>query len=362
MTTNASNQIHIQVEHSFDRFQLNVDLTLPGQGVSAIFGPSGCGKTTLLRQFSGLQRCRNAHIAIGDVIWQDSSTFVPVHQRRLGYVSQSANLFPHLTVQQNLQYGKKRLAPRESSAQLDSVVELLGIGALLDRKPKNLSGGEQQRVSIARALATNPRVLLMDEPLSALDFARKKEILPYLQKMQRELQIPILYVSHSPEEVAQLANHLVVLDNGLCIASGSIASVLTQVDLPISLGDEPCAIFDSAIEGIDSNDHLCKLKIGMQDLWVRNHHFKVGASVRVRVLARDVSLSLQRSNDSSILNHLQTQVESISQDIHPAQALVHLRIGSDPLLARVTHRSLRQLGVQVGSTVWANVKTMALLG
>ncbi|MFA6342517.1 MAG: molybdenum ABC transporter ATP-binding protein [Fibrobacteraceae bacterium] len=362
MHTQDASGIQIHTNHSLDNFHLNVDLELPGSGVTAIFGPSGCGKTTLLRQFSGLQRSTNAYITVQGVVWQDSKQFVPVHKRHLGFVSQSANLFPHLTVQQNLLYGKKRLASQTSMEQLDAVVELLGIESLLERKPKNLSGGEQQRVSIARALATDPTVLLMDEPLSALDFARKNEILPYLQKMQRELHIPILYVSHSPEEVAQLANHLVVLEKGTCIASGTIADVLTQVNLPVSLGEEPCSIFDATIEELDNKDHLCRLKVGEQDLWVRNHQFQVGKIVRIRVLARDVSLSNHKMDDSSILNHLYARVSTIANDTHPAQALVHLEFDKKPLLARVTHRSLRQLDIHPGKFVWAHVKTMALLG
>lgn len=354
--------IQIRTSHILGDFHLDVDLHLPAVGVTALFGPSGCGKTSLLRQFSGLQRSADACITVQGVVWQDSMRFVPVHKRHLGFVSQSANLFPHLTVRQNLLYGKKRLAPQESMQQLDAVVELLGIAALLERKPRNLSGGEQQRVAIARALATSPTVLLMDEPLSALDLARKKEILPYLQNMQRELRIPILYVTHSPEEVAQLADHLVVLEKGKCVASGSIADVLTQVDLPISLGEEPCSIFDSAIEELDLKDQLCRLKVGTQDIWVRNHHFHTGTAVRVRIFARDVSLSNERSEDSSILNHLHARVEAITQDTHPAQALVHLRVDKMPLLARVTHRSLRQLDIRPGKSVWAHVKTMALLG
>lgn len=354
--------IQFRTNHTLGDFHLDVDLQLPGSGVTAIFGPSGCGKTTLLRQFAGLQRSLDAHIAVQGLVWQDSQSFLPIHQRRLGFVFQSANLFPHLNVLQNLQYGKKRHAPTESKAQLDAMIDLFGIGTLLERKPKNLSGGEQQRVSMARALATNPTVLLMDEPLSALDYARKSEILPYLQRMQRELRIPILYVSHSPEEVAQLADHLVVLEQGKCVASGSIAEVLTQVHLPISLGEEPCSIFDASIEEMDSQDHLCRLKVGSQDIWVRSHPFPAGRSVRVRILARDVSLSNQKSEDSSILNHLFAQVVAITQDTHPAQALVHLVVDKRPLLARVTHRSLRQLDSQPGKMIWAHVKTMALLG
>jgi molybdate transport system ATP-binding protein len=354
--------IQIRTCHSVGDFRLDVDLELPGSGVTALFGPSGCGKTTLLRQFSGLQRSDNASITVNGVVWQDAHTFVPVHRRRVGFVFQSPQLFPHLKVLQNVLYGKKRLAPMATMEHLDGVIELLGIKALLTRKPHNLSGGEQQRVSIARALATNPAVLLMDEPLSALDYARKMEILPYLQNMQRELLIPIVYVSHSPDEVARLADHLVVLEKGRCVASGPIAKVLSMMELPVSLSEEPCSIFDATIQELDSADHLCRLKVGKQDVWVRNHRFQRGNAVRIRVLARDVSLSNNTMDDSSILNHLYAKVLAVANDTHPAQALVHLECDTIPLLARVTHRSVRHLDIHPGKHVWAHIKTMALLG
>jgi molybdate transport system ATP-binding protein len=362
MTPPPSVGIRIRTRHSVGDFQLDLDLKLPDSGVTAIFGPSGCGKTTLLRQIAGLQRSDNALITVPGVVWQDAHTFVPVHRRRVGFVFQSSQLFPHLSVLQNLLYGKKRLAHQATMEHLDGIIELLGIKALLTRKPQNLSGGEQQRVSIARALAANPAVLLMDEPLSALDYARKMEILPYLQNMQRELRIPILYVSHSPDEVARLADHLVVLEKGRCVASGPIAKVLTQIELPVSLGEEPCSIFDTTIEELDSADHLCRLKVGKQDVWVREHPFQVGKTVRIRVLAKDVSLSSRKPDNSSILNHLYTKVVAVANDNHPAQALVYLECDGNPLLARVTHRSVRHLAIHPGLYVWANIKTMALLG
>ena len=210
-------------------FRLDVDLQLPGHGVTALFGPSGCGKTTLLRLLAGLERAQG-RVAVGDDVWQDGAHFVPPHQRPLGYVIQEAALFPHLDVQANLAYGARRSA---TPLALAPVIELLGIGHLMARRVTTLSGGERQRVAIARALATGPRLLLMDEPLAALDAARKAEILPYLERLQRELALPIVYVTHAMDEVTRLADHLVLLDAGRVMAAGPLAELLTRTDLPL---------------------------------------------------------------------------------------------------------------------------------
>ena len=356
------NCIELRFRHAYAGFDLDLALSLPATGVTAIFGPSGCGKTTLLRLVAGLETAREGFCRIGDEIWQDATRVVAPHRRRIGYVFQDANLFPHLTVSQNLSYGARRTAPEERLPTLDPVVELLGIGGLLDRRPSRLSGGERQRVAIARALAVNPKILLMDEPLAALDLARKKEVLPYLKTLQRELEIPVLYVTHAPEEVAQLASHLVVLRSGRCIADGPIQEVLSSEDLPLTLGEDACSVFDAVVAGRDPVDHLLRLRVGGQELLVREHPCEDGARIRVRILARDVSLALERQPGTSILNHLSVQVMDVIQDAHPAQALVRLSLEGSPLLARVTHRSLNVLGIRPGMRVWAQVKTMALLG
>ncbi len=356
------NGIELRFRHAYEGFDLDVALALPGSGVTAVFGPSGCGKTTLLRLVAGLETSPGGFFRIGDEIWQDGARVVAPHKRRIGYVFQDANLFPHLTVSRNLSYGSRRTAPGERLPTLDPLVDLLGIGGLLDRRPSRLSGGERQRVAIARALAVNPRILLMDEPLAALDQDRKKEVLPYLKTLQRELRIPILYVTHSPDEVAQLASHLVVLRGGRLVADGPIQEVLSREDLPLTLGEDACSVFDAVVAGRDPEDHLLRLRIGGQELLVREHPCEDDARIRVRILARDVSLALERQTGTSILNHLSVQVMDVIQDAHPAQALVRLSLEGSPLLARVTHRSLNVLGIRPGMRVWAQVKTMALLG
>ena len=307
-------------------FLLDVDLTLPARGVSALFGHSGSGKTTLLRCFAGLERPSRGFLSIKDDIWQDGDIWLPTHRRPLGYVFQEASLFPHLTVQGNLRYGLKRTSS-EQRTNLDKVVDLLGIGHLLNRKPDRLSGGERQRVGIARALAVGPRILLLDEPLAALDLARKQEILPYLERLHDELDIPVLYVSHSPDEVARLADFLVVMEAGKVTAHGPLNETLAQVDHPIHLGEDAGAVLDAVVAERDAAWHLMRLDFPDGSLWTRDREIRIGRKVRVRVLARDVSLSTERQRHTSILNLLPGEVDSIADDDHPGLALVLFLVG-----------------------------------
>jgi molybdate transport system ATP-binding protein len=232
-------------------FQLDVDVHLPQHGISALFGPSGSGKTTCLRAIAGLERAPGGYVALGDEVWQDDGAgiFVPVHRRALGYVFQEASLFPHLSVRGNLEFGRKRVPASERRFDLAPVAELLGITGLLDRRPDGLSGGERQRVAIARALLAAPRLLLMDEPLAALDLRRKQEILPYLERMHDELAIPIIYVSHAPDEVARLADYLVLLDDGKSVASGALGETLARVDLPPAFADDAGVVLETVLAG-----------------------------------------------------------------------------------------------------------------
>lgn len=343
-------------------FTLDVDLTLPGRGVTALFGPSGSGKTSLLRLIAGLERVREGRLVMKGEVWQDGRRALPVHKRPLGYVFQEASLFPHLTARANLEYGLRRAAEPLDGPALAQLIDLLGIDHLLDRYPHALSGGERQRVAIARALAVRPRLLLMDEPLSALDHARKQEILPYLERLHDALDIPVLYVSHAADEVARLADHLVVLQAGRVVAEGPLAETLARLDLPVRLGDEAGVVIEAQVSERDENWHLIRVDFAGGQFWTRDSGHPVGAHVRVRVLARDVSIALERSLDTSILNTLPAVVEAIAEDEHPALALVRLRLGPTPLLARLTRRSVQGLGLEPGRVVIAQVKAVALLG
>ena len=341
-------------------FTLDVDLALPTRGVSALFGPSGSGKTTLLRCIAGLERVPNGTVSLAGQVWQDGRQWVPAHQRSLGYVFQEASLFAHLSVMGNLRYGMKR-APGSDASGLEQAIELLDIAHLLDRQPEHLSGGERQRVAIARALAVQPRLLLMDEPLAALDMKRKQEILPYLERLTRDLDIPIIYVSHSVDEVARLADHLVLLDAGRVTASGPTAELMTRLDLPLAHGDTAGAVLTATVLSHDEEDHLTTASFDGGTLTVPQQAVAIGKPLRIRVQARDVSLTLHGQTGTSILNILSARVIALSPD-SPGQVMVALEVGGCPLLARITSRSVRTLGLVPGLAVFAQIKGDAILG
>jgi len=248
-----------------------------------------------------------------------------------------------------------------SGVAFEQAISLLGIETLLEQYPDQLSGGERQRVAIARALLINPRLLLMDEPLAALDQPRKQEILPYLDNLRTELDIPVLYVSHSADEIARLSNHLVILDKGRAIASGPLHEVLPRLDLPFQLGEDAGVVLDATVVKRDTQWHLAKVEFPGGELWVRDGGDPVGTLVRVRILARDVSIALQAHHDTSIQNLLQGSVVEIADDSDPAVSLVQVAVGSSILVARITCRSQQKLAVTVGQSVWAQVKSVALV-
>ena len=365
MTTIATG-LQLRLRVSREAFTLNVDLNLPGSGVTAFFGPSGSGKTTCLRTIAGLQRttASGTHnfVAVNGDVWQDDArqVFMPTHQRPLGFVFQEASLFPHLSVAQNLAFGQSRVPQAQRRVSLEQAVDLLGIGPLLKRAPQTLSGGERQRVSIARALATSPRLLLMDEPLAALDAKRKAEIFPYLEALHRELHLPILYVSHAMDEVARLADHLVLIDAGQVIATGDTAALMTRLDLPLTQGDGAGAIITATVVSHDPKFVLTLARFGGGEFTVPQQRANVGEVVRIRVQARDVSLTLDRQTDTSIQNILAVRITALSPD-SPGQVMVQLDAGGATLLARVTARSADALGLQVGQSVFAQVKGVAIL-
>lgn len=348
-------------------FSMQLELALPGQGVSALFGHSGSGKTTILRAIAGLERHANGRIEVDGELWQDEARqlFVPPHRRSIGYVFQEASLFPHLSVAGNLEFARQRsgVSAADSVAMLRRATDLLGIGHLLARRAPGLSGGERQRVAIARALLTRPRLLLLDEPLASLDGKRKEEVLPYLESLQRELAIPMIYVSHAVEEVARLADHVVLLDAGKVLASGPAAQTLARLDTSMALSEDAGMLVEGIADGYDAPYGLLRLRIGTGQSIMHVAHAPVGdgASVRLRVLARDVSVTLSAHADSSIMNQLRAQVVASWPASDAAHVVLRLDAGGAPLLARITRRSHDQLGLTAGMTVWAQVKATALL-
>ncbi|PWB31382.1 molybdenum ABC transporter ATP-binding protein [Pseudomonas sp. SDI] len=361
-----SSPINARVQVAWPGFQLDVDLQLPGRGVSALFGHSGSGKTTCLRCLAGLEKADTAYIEVAGEVWQDSARglFVPPHKRPIGYVFQEASLFPHLTVRGNLEFGWRRIAASMRKVGLDQACALLGIDPLLERKPDTLSGGERQRVGIARALLTSPRLLLLDEPLAALDAPRKREILPYLERLHDQLQIPLIYVSHAQDEVARLADHLVLLEQGKVQASGPIGQTLARLDLSLAQEEDAGVIIDGRVAGYDRHYQLLDLQLPNSPLSLRIAHAPLtpGARLRVKIQARDVSLSRVDDLQSSILNRLPARVLALYAGDNAAHMLVSLEVDGSPLLARLTRLSCDHLGLHPGQQLWAQIKSVALLG
>lgn len=343
-------------------FALDLDLALPGRGITALFGPSGCGKTSCLRAIAGLDHVAGGLVSINGETWQDESRrlFVPVHERSVGYVFQEPSLFAHLSVRGNLDYGFRR-AGKPAGLDHADIVEMLGIGGLLDRRTDRLSGGERQRVAIARALLGQPRLLLLDEPLAALDATRKAELLPCLARLHDHLSIPAIYVSHALDEVAQLADHLVLVGGSSGIQSGPLAQMLARLDLASSLANDPCVVIDTVIGAHDDTDHLSRLDFDGGALYVARRPEALGERLRYRIHARDVSLTLHPPQATSILNVMPARVVDMIETETPAHVLVRLQAGEVPLLARISRRSWKSLQLASGSAVWAQIKSAALL-
>ena len=354
--------MNIQAAFKIQRgaFTLAAELDLPTKGVTAIFGPSGSGKTTLLRLIAGLERDVNGYLKIGDDIWQDQETFLPTHERGLGYVFQEDNLLSHLSVKGNIEYGWKRSSKEPSRKSLQKAVELLDIEGLLKRKPDTLSGGERQRVAIARALAASPKLLLMDEPLAALDKARKEEILPFIDSLRQSLDIPLIYVTHASDEIARLADYLVLMEKGSPTATGEINSLLTRLDLPLSHSDDAESLVEASVCDFDEQYSLNYLQFSAGQFIVTGKKLQSDSRVRLRIAARDVSLALNPPNDTSILNVFPAAIDKMTPK-GGSQMTIRLKIGECPILCRITRKSVDKLALAQGDLVYAQIKSVAVM-
>lgn len=362
-TENSGIEARFRVDYA--EFSLDVDLRLPGRGVSALYGHSGSGKTTCLRCMAGLAPVTCGYLCVNGEVWLDTETGIalPAHRRSLGYVFQEANLFAHLTVLRNLEFGLKRIPAAQRRVDLQQAADLLGISHLLARMPAGLSGGERQRVGIARALLTSPNLLLMDEPLASLDVARKQEILPYLERLHDELDIPVIYVSHSPQEVARLADHLVLLDGGRAVASGPITQMLTRLDLPLAMGDDAAVVVAGTVIEFDPEYRLMSVQLpgGTSRLRLVHDALPPGSAIRLSVHARDVSITLAYPQQSSVVNVIPVRVQDMEPANHPDHVLVRLDADGIPLLARITRYSRDQLGLAAGTHAWAQIKAVSVM-
>ena len=358
----APNGIELDIQLRRGTFVLACRASLPGNGVSAVFGPSGSGKTSLLRAIAGLEREVSGSLRIGGECWLDSARrlSLPAWRRAIGYVFQEPSLLPHLNALQNILFG----APPGShvgTPAIDEAVSLLGLAPMLQRRPDQLSGGEQQRVAIARALASRPRLLLLDEPLSALDPARRSEVLPWLSRLRRESDLPMLYVTHQTSEVLQLADHLLLLEDGRLCEQGPLADLLPRLRPEAWLDGEPSALLHARVLRQDTAWQLTEVDGGGLRLWLCAPDQPEGAALRLRIEARDVSLSLDPDARSSIQNRLPCTVREVLETAHAAQRLLRLDCHGQTLWARLTARSVHELALAVGSQVWAQIKAVAVL-
>ena len=351
--------IECQIKIHLENFMLNANFSIPDRGITVVFGPSGSGKTTLLRAIAGLEKSDKGFLKIGDSVWQKGEDFLATHKRQIGYVFQDAALFDHLDVKGNLNFVIKRAIGLKEDF-IESIHNLLEIKTLLNRKTTQLSGGERQRVAIARALLTNPKILLLDEPLSALDLKRKNEILPYLDSIHNDLEIPILYVTHSQDEMSRLADHLLLIEDGNIIGSGPVNDMLTRFDMPLSHGGDAVSIIEAEVLKRDSEFNLMHLDFLGGQFIVPDNSFPVQTKVRIRVVARDVSLTKSKQVDTSILNIFPAMVQEIVNE-GESQVMIRLQIKETILLACITRKSSCKLRLEKGSEVFVQVKSVAIL-
>lgn len=352
----AAGKISARYELQREGFSLDVDIEIPMRGITGIFGESGTGKTLLLRCIAGLEHAAAGRLVVAGEVWQDGKSGRPIHERNIGYVFQEPRLFAHLDVRGNLEYGRHRTRGR--NVDVDDVVALLGLEGLLGRQPDTLSGGEAQRVAIARALLRAPRFVLMDEPLASLDRARRDEILPFLDRLHASLSLPIIYVSHSIDEVTRLCDHLLVMDGGRIVANGNLQQVLLRTDLPVLGGEEAGAVILARVIDHDKDYDLTRVAFDGGEMWISGQH-DADMELRLRIRANDVSLCRERPGETTILNILPGTIESIEAD-SDASELVHLKLGNERILARVTRRSRMEVGLQRGDQVMVQIKSVAV--
>jgi len=356
--------IRAEFKGQLGQFSLDVTFSIPSKGITAFFGPSGCGKSSVLRCVAGLNHLPSGQLSINDQSWQSKDLYIPTYKRAIGYVFQDADLFHHLSVKENLLFGYKRSHNKKNVPNLDEIIELLGLAGLLQRSTQTLSGGERQRVAIGRALMSGPEILLMDEPLAALDQFNKDEILPYLEKMHEHLAIPVLYVSHDLSEIERLADYMILMDKGRVQASGPLEQLLANPDLPLARMPDAAMVVTGRVVAYDEDYELTTMAVLGGELIVSGKVGQLHSLHRLRIAASDISLCRTRApGGSSILNGPMAKIAgAIQSQAH--QMTVFLNLGKDGqgagLVARITRKSWDKLELKKGDVIHALIKGVAL--
>jgi molybdate transport system ATP-binding protein len=356
--------LNVSVIKQRGSFTLRADFQAPTPGIVALFGRSGCGKTTTINILAGLLAPDAGRVELDSRILEDTGAAirVPAEERCMGYVFQDSRLFPHFNVLGNLRYGLKRAQRTTRAIELEQIVALLGLESLLKRRPHQLSGGERQRVSLGRALLSQPRLLLLDEPLASLDVARREEVLPYLEKLRDTLSIPMVYVSHQFDEVLRLATHVVLMDAGRVLAQGPLSQISVLPELRSIVGpDAVGAVVEGTVTRLDAENLMTELRVGRGTLYVSVANAQVGARVRVQLLARDIILATQPPQGLSVRNALAGTIVQVEPDEQQAM-LVTVDIGGEKVLSRVTRHAAAELQLRAGREVWVLVKAVSTRG
>jgi len=353
------NSIEINVLVQRDDFTLEVNTEIAPSGVTAVFGPSGSGKTTLLRSIAGLICNAQGSIRVNNVVWQNETEFLSTHRRGVGFVFQQPSLFEHLNVQKNIDFGLHRAKEPMPPKQIQLMLDLMGIQPLLNRMPWQLSGGEQQRVAIARSLVTNPNLLLLDEPLAALGDDQRADILQFFSRTFEQLNIPVIYVSHVKDEIARLADHLILLESGKIIGQGEMKKMFTSLDLPLAQAQDAESVIETQVKDYDEKFGLVQLDLVGISLWVASPPLDKGTTVRLQIFARDISIALEKPSNSSIVNIIPVTIESLKEQ-GDSQVMLRLIAENSILLSRITRKSAVQLNLKPGDSVYAQIKTAAI--
>jgi len=353
---------HCSIKLERKEFSIEADFNIPDHGVLGIFGHSGSGKTTLLRCLAGLEKKAQGHIEFNKQNWLNASQNLSCQARNIGYIFQEDRLFPHLSVQKNIEYGSKRcISGNTISLDRKKLFELLNINHLLNRKPQQLSGGEKQRVALARALLKNPQIMLLDEPLASLDQKHKQEILPFLSCLHKELNIPMLYVSHSLEEVSLLCDHIIVIEQGRIQFDGGLHEALVSPESPLAKADDAAAVLDGIITKQEKEFQLSTIQTANGNNIIAPSMAEIGQSVRVRIQASNISLCKTAISDSSILNIIEGTISAIV-DESGSHVLLQINSKNDLLLARITQKSHQHLELAIGQTIYMQIKAVSIHG